>query len=67
MKETFGKPMALIDCLCQALGDDWYWWLIPTRPIIDINYFEKLYTIKQLKKLREFEEDDYDQDKKILA
>jgi hypothetical protein len=35
--------------------------------VLDINYFEKLYTIKQLKKLREFDEDDYDEDKKILA
>ena len=40
---------------------------MPTKPVIDINYFEKLYTLKQIKKLREFEEDDYDVDKKTLA
>ena len=67
MKETFGKPMALIDCIMQSVGEDWKWWLIPTKPVLDINYFEKLYTIKQLKKLKDFDEDDYDEDKKILA
>lgn len=60
MKETFGRPQALIDNLFQALGNDWAWWLIPTTPELDINLFEKLYTIKQLKKMREFEEDEYD-------
>jgi hypothetical protein len=49
------------------MGEDWLWWFMPTRPVLDINYFEKLYTLKQLKKLREFEEDDYDLDKKKLA
>eukprot|EP00347_Sterkiella_histriomuscorum_P001842 403370469 len=60
MKETFGRPQALVDNLFQSLGEDWTWWLIPTHPVLNINYFEKLYTIKQLKKLREFEEDEYD-------
>lgn len=49
------------------MGEDWAWWLMPTRPVLDINLFEKLYTIKQLKKLREFEEDEYDPQKKERA
>lgn len=64
MKETFGRPQALVDNMLQALGEDWTWWLIPTHPVLDINLFEKLYTIKQLKKLREFEEDEYDPQRK---
>ncbi len=60
MKEVFGKPQPLIDSLYNTMGQDWQWWLVPTKPVIDINLFEKLYTVKQLKKLREFEEDDYD-------
>jgi hypothetical protein len=67
MKELVGKPQAFIDNLFMTMGEDWLWWFVPTRPVLDINYFEKLYTIKQLKKLREFEEDDYDLDKKALA
>ena len=46
MKETFGRPQALIDNLFQAFGEDWTWWLIPTMPVLDMNLFEKLYTIK---------------------
>lgn len=67
MKETFGRPQALIDNLQQALGEDWTWWMIPTSPVLEMNLFEKLYTIKQLKKLREFEEDEFDPDKKELG
>lgn len=50
-----------------TLGDDWNWWLAPTIPVLKINYFEKLYTIKQLKKMREFEEDDDDPNRKRYA
>lgn len=67
MKELVGKPQAFIDNLFMTMGEDWLWWFVPTRPVLDVNYFEKLYTLKQLKKLREFEEDDYDLDKKVLA
>ena len=49
------------------MGEDWTWWFVPTHPELDINYFEKLYTIKELKKKRDFDEDDYDLDKKLFA
>lgn len=59
----------MIDNLIQAFGHDWVWWMLPTRPVLDINYLEKIYTIKQLKKMQddEFEEDIFDVDKKLLA
>jgi hypothetical protein len=46
------------------MGLDWNWWLVPTRPVLKINYFERLFTIKDLKKLKTFEEDDSDPNKK---
>ena len=49
------------------MGTDWPCWVIPTRPVIKINYFERLFTIQELKKLRVFEEDDFDVDKKLYA
>jgi hypothetical protein len=67
MKDLFGKPLTLIKNLKLTLGDDWKWWLIPTRPVIKINYFEKLYTIKQIENFKKFEEDDFDVDKKVYA
>jgi hypothetical protein len=67
MKDLFGKPLTLIKNLKLTLGDDWKWWLIPTRPVIKINYFEKLYTIKQIENFKKIEEDDFDVDKKVYA
>ena len=46
MKESYGRPIAAVDCLLMTFGDDWLWWLIPTRPVLNLNYFEKLYTFK---------------------
>lgn len=46
MKDTFGRPMAMVDTLFRTLGEDWLWWLIPTRPVVEMNFFEKLYTLK---------------------
>lgn len=69
MKETFGRPLAAIDCLYLTVGEDWNWWLIPTRPVVNLNYLEKLYTLKQLKKMKGEapEDDDYDLDRKFIA
>jgi hypothetical protein len=46
MKDLFGKPQSFVKNLKLTLGNDWKWWLVPTRPVIKINYFEKLYSIK---------------------
>lgn len=66
MKETFGKPRSTMENLLYTLGLDWAWWLLPTRPVLKINYLEKLYTLKMLKKMKEFEDDDFDESKKML-
>jgi hypothetical protein len=67
MKELFGRPLNLIDNMYSAFGYDYFWWLIPTKPCISINYFEKMYTVKEIKKLRSFDEDEYDVNRKIFA
>ena len=67
MKELFGRPLNLTDNLYTAFGFDYLWWFIPTQPCISINYLERMYTVKEIKKLREFEEEDYDEDRKIFA
>lgn len=69
MKETFGKPRSLMENMLYTLGLDYIWWLIPTKPILKINYLERLYTIKQLNKLtkeEDFEEEEYDEKKLML-
>ena len=67
MKELFGKPMSLLDNMYSAFGYDWYFWLLPTHPCISINYLEKMYTIKEIKKLKQFDEDNFDEDHKLYA
>jgi hypothetical protein len=69
MKDNLGRPLSAIDTLCSALGEDWLWWLIPTRPEIQTNYFEKLYTLKQLKKMKGEtpEDDEFDPNRKLIA
>ena len=67
MKELFGRPLSLSDNLTMALGHDWKWWLIPTRPVLSLNYLEKMYTLKEIKKLKEFEEEDFDENRKLMA
>lgn len=67
MKELFGRPLDFIANLKCALGYDMWWWLLPTAPCIPMNFLEKMYTVREIKKLRDFEEDDYDHDHKIFA
>ena len=67
MKELFGRPLSLSDNLTMAVGHDWKWWLFPTTPVLSINYLEKMYTLKEIKKLKDFEEDDFDENRKLFA
>ena len=64
MKELFGRPNDFLVNLKQTLGFDYWWWLVPTQPCIAMNYLERMYTVKEIKKLREFDEQDYDEDHK---
>jgi hypothetical protein len=69
MKELTGKPIDIYDSFCLTFGNDWQWWLAPTHPVLKINYLEKLYSQKDIRKnrIKEFEEDDSDPDKKFLV
>ena len=58
--------MSLFDNLVLAIGHDWKWWLLPTRPVLSINYYERMYTIKEIKKTRHYEEEEYDEDRKLF-
>lgn len=67
MKDLYGKPQSLYKNLRATMGLDWKWWVFPSRPLLKINYYERLYTIKMIQKKRVFEEDDSDPENKILA
>jgi len=51
----------------MALGEDWKWWFIPTRPLIRMNLFEKLYKFKEIELLKEFNEEESDPNQKDFS
>ena len=67
MKEMYGQPQFFIENFKATMGHDWLFWLIPTRPCLKINYLEKVYKLKEIEKMKTFDEDDYDENKKIYA
>lgn len=68
MKEVFGRPLDFFDSTCLTLGNDWQWWLAPTHPVLKINYLERVYPLKDMKKLKahDFKEEDSDPNEKYL-
>jgi cytochrome bd-type quinol oxidase subunit 2 len=38
LKDLFGEPLTLIDSLLVWIGEDWWFWTLPTRPVMQINY-----------------------------
>lgn len=48
LKELHGPPLTLFDSFFIYIGEDWLFWLLPTRPVLIINYWERLFTDKQL-------------------
>lgn len=60
------------DLYKMSFGDDyWYWWL-PTHPELQTNFYEKLWTKRQIREQAraerfEVDENHFDQDKKFYA
>eukprot|EP00350_Pseudokeronopsis_sp_OXSARD2_P010049 CAMPEP_0170551514 /NCGR_PEP_ID=MMETSP0211-20121228/9512_1 /TAXON_ID=311385 /ORGANISM="Pseudokeronopsis sp., Strain OXSARD2" /LENGTH=93 /DNA_ID=CAMNT_0010858731 /DNA_START=482 /DNA_END=763 /DNA_ORIENTATION=+ len=46
MKDLYGRPQSMMKNLKLQLGLDWKWWMFPTRPILKLNLYERLYSIK---------------------
>ena len=54
------------------MGIDLLWWLVPTRPELKVNYFERVWPKKEIRKMYQTktfdqEEDESDPDKKLFA
>ena len=69
MKDLTGVPLSFFESLRVWIGQDWLFWLIPTYPVLEINYAEKLYSIKDLMsgKYKAFNQIDYDPERKQRA
>lgn len=58
---------------CQlTLGIDYLWWLVPTRPELRTNFYERVWPKREIKRMYrnddfDMEEEDSDPDKKLFA
>ena len=53
-----------------ALGDDFLWWLVPTRPELRTNYLERVWPKRQVKRMYiaeqfDMEQEEGDEDQKL--
>lgn len=72
LKRQYGKQNDFYENAKQHMGIDTLWWLIPTRPELRTNYFERVWPKKEIRKMyinKHFdqEEEESDPDKKMFA
>lgn len=72
LKRQYGKQNDFYDNAKAHLGIDILWWLVPTRPELKVNYFERVWPKKEIRKMYqtktfEQEEEESDPDKKLFA
>jgi hypothetical protein len=61
-----------LDNLKISIGQDMFWWYIPTHPELKTNYFERVWPKREIKKMFktnvfEKEQEDSDPDKKLFC
>jgi hypothetical protein len=69
LKDLIGMPLTLTESFRVWIGEDWALWLLPTRPVLKMNYWERLYKMQEIvsKKYKEYEDIDYDPSGKLKA
>ena len=72
MKSNYGKQGDFFDNAKLTLGIDFLWWFVPTHPELKINFYERVWPKKEVKrmyKMNKFDmpEDDSDPDKKMFS
>lgn len=70
--KQYGKQYYFFESLKVALGSDFLWWFTPTRPFLKVNYYERAWPKREVKRMYkndqfDMEEEDGDPDKKIEA
>jgi len=72
LKGVYGKQGEFFDNAKSVIGIDFLWWLVPTHPELKINYFERLWPKKEVKRMYkrdefDMEEEESDPDKKLFS
>ena len=72
MKSNYGKQGDFFENAKMTLSIDFLWWLVPTHPELKINFYERVWPKKEVKRMyktNNFDqpEDDSDPDKKMFS
>ena len=70
-KRQFGKQQDFWENAKLALGNDWFWWWVPTHPELELNYYERVWPAKTVRLLRRSgllsqQVEETDDDKKVI-
>lgn len=71
VKKQFGKQHDFFSSAKLSLGTDFFWWLVPTRPVLKTNYYERVWPKRVVKKMYiddhfDLEEEEGDKDEKVF-
>lgn len=72
LKKQFGAQQEFFDLCKVHFGSDVYWWMIPVHPELRTNYFERVWSKKEIRAQRKSDQyerdaDDSDSDKKMFS
>lgn len=64
--------MSFYKALMFMIGEDFVWWMIPTHPELRTNYYERVWSKKEMKRMAidgkfDTRQDDSDSDKKMFS
>ena len=70
VKKQLGKQHSFFTGAKLSLGTDWLWWFVPTRSVLRTNYYERVWTKREVKKMFidnsfTMEEEEGDKDDKL--
>lgn len=51
LKGQFGEQTGLMQMWKKSVGEDVLWWLAPTWPELKINYYERVWSKKEVRKM----------------
>jgi hypothetical protein len=51
LKKQYGKQQDWLENAKLALGIDFLWWLVPTRPELRTNFYERVWPKREIKRM----------------
>lgn len=69
LKDLIGIPLTLTEAFKLWIGEDWHFWWAPTKPVLKLNYWERLYKMQEIisRKYQTLEKLEYDPTGKMKA